>query len=99
MIIWYFNSIEICHLSSKKSQLNLLYKLIQKDNFILFLSPTPDAPPSAISLLTAPPTKVLTTDGRRSPPLLSLSLTVPPTKALSTAPIALSRCRTARLYL
>ena len=45
MILWYFNPIEICQLSSKKSQQNLLYKLIQKDNFILFLSLTPDAPP------------------------------------------------------
>ena len=33
------------------------------------------------------------------PPLLSLSLTAPPTKTLTTAPIALSCCRTARFYL
>jgi hypothetical protein len=41
MIIWYFNPIKICHLSSKKSQLNLLYKLNEKDNFILQKFQTP----------------------------------------------------------
>ena len=49
MIIWYFNPIGICHLSSKKSQLNLLYELNQKDNFILQKFQTPPLSLSSIS--------------------------------------------------
>jgi hypothetical protein len=71
MIIWYFNPIEICHLSFKKANSIYCISLFKKTILSFFSLRRQTLPPLLSLSLTAPPTKALTTDGKRSPPLLS----------------------------